>query len=137
MARREGQRDLFTRRVRQMPAAPEFHLQCMVANTLRRWCTPGWLWTHIGHGGLRSKATAGQLHRAGLRPGWPDLILLSPEGRPHFLELKRRGCRLSEAQQCFASWCHEHGVCFHHHDEFKDVIATLRAWGAVRIRISA
>jgi hypothetical protein len=35
----------------------------------------------------------------GTKPGWPDVILISPEGLFHGLEFKRRGiCRLSPEQ---------------------------------------
>ena len=127
----EIQLPLFKGRGARQPA-PEFHLQCLVADVLRRWQSPDWMWTHIGHGGLRTKATAGQLPRAGLMPGWPDLILLSPDGRPHFLELKRRGARLREEQERFGAWCHAHAVPFAWHDNFTDALATLQAWRAVR-----
>jgi hypothetical protein len=132
-----GQRDLFTKRARKAPPAREIALQCMVADVLKRWISPGWIFTHIGHGGLRTKTTAIQLKRAGLMPGWPDLILLSPDGRPHFLELKRRGGKLSDAQKRFAAWCREHGVRFEYHDSFDGALKTLRECGAVRTEISA
>jgi VRR-NUC domain len=118
------------------PPAPEFHLQCMVADVLDRWLTPGWIWTHIGHGGLRSKATAAQLKRAGLKPGWPDFIMLSCAGSPYFLELKRRGGQLSEAQQDFERWCVAHNVPFECADEFDIAMLILKRWGIIKVEIS-
>jgi hypothetical protein len=131
-----GQRDLFTKRVRRAPPAPEFHLHCMIADVLTRWATPGWVWTHIASGEYRTPATAARLKRLGVRPGWPDLILISPAGTPHFLELKRRGGRLSDAQRHFENWCKASGVAFACCDKFDDAIAMLKTWGAVIVSIS-
>jgi hypothetical protein len=115
------------------PPAPEFSIQCMVADDLRRFAHPEWQWTHIPNGGLRNKITAYQLKRAGVKPGWPDMLLLDPFGRPHFLELKRRTGRMSEAQEAFASWCNarplvQHAVA-HSYQEARRI---LIEWGALR-----
>ena len=64
------------------PPAPEFSIQCMVADDLRRFAHPEWQWCHVPNGGLRNKITAYQLKRAGVKPGWPDMLLLDPFGRP-------------------------------------------------------
>ena len=85
-----AQPDLFTRRVRRAPPAPEVKTHVAVADTLRRFCEPDWLWTHIGHGGYRTKATAGLLARMDLRPGWPDFVLVSPSGAHFYLEAEVR-----------------------------------------------
>lgn len=136
-ARRTGQIDLFTRRVRRPPPALEFATGCMVADALRRWAAPGWIFTHIPLGEHRSKAAAGRLQRLGTRPGWADLILISPAGRPHFLELKRaRTGRLNDAQQEFATWCKEHGVPFAIARDFSEALRQLQLWGAVRTGIT-
>jgi hypothetical protein len=58
---------------------------------------------HVPNGGWRSKATAGRLKDAGVRPGVPDLCLPVPRGFYHglWLELKvrRRGARLTPEQR--------------------------------------
>jgi hypothetical protein len=138
--RRTGQIDLFTKRVRRAPAAPEFALHCMVADTLRRWCRPDWRWTHIASGELRTAATAAKLSRMGVVPGWSDFILLSPTGVAHFLELKRKGSgRLSEAQLGFEAYCARAGYPFEVVDDYALALRVLQAWGAVAsgIRVAA
>jgi hypothetical protein len=137
--RRKGQIDLFTRRVRKPPPAPEFNLQCMVADILRRWIAPGWRYTHIASGEKRSKATAGRLKRMGVVPGWPDFILLapSPATLAHFLELKRRGRGLDEDQEAFAAYCLTHGYPHEWTDDFETAVAILKSWGAIQTRVSA
>lgn len=133
-----GQVDLFTRRVRRPPPAPEFHLQCLVADILKRWHSPGWRYEHIPLGEFRKKKTAARLKRMGVVAGWPDFILLSPDGgRVHFLELKRRGEKLSEDQAEFFDWCVKHHVRIAVADNFKLALEILKTWGAVRVEISA
>lgn len=129
----KGQRQ----RGERMPAAVEFHLHCMTADLLRRWCKPGWIWTHLPLGEYRTAATAGRLKRMGVAAGWPDLILLSPSGAPHFLELKRKGRGLSPEQRDFASWCVAHKVQFTVADSFDEAMRILRIWGAVCDKIRA
>lgn len=137
MQRPAAQVDLFTKRVRKPPPAPEFALQCMVADILNRWITPGWRFTHPASGELRSKATAARLKRMGVHKGWPDFILLSPAALAHFLELKRRGEKLSDDQEDFESYCQAHGYPHAWTDSFDVALAILKRWGALRTGISA
>jgi hypothetical protein len=117
----------------------EFQLQCALADTLRRWIAPDWLFNHIPLGEHRTKATAARLQRMGVTAGWPDFILLSPAGRPHFLELKRRNAAPSAEQRLFAEWCTAHGVAYGIARNFDTALDFLKAWGAVRtaIKVSA
>ena len=136
MPRRVGQIDLFTRRVRRPPPAPEFHTHCMVADVLRRFASPDWRFTHIPLGEKRAEATAARLKRMGVVAGWPDFILLPPNGRAHFLEMKRgRGGTLTEAQAEFAAWCRQHDVPFAIARDFTQALTVLQDWGAVRTGI--
>jgi hypothetical protein len=137
MPRQAAPRDLLGRPLRRAPPAPEFNLQCLVADILRRWHTPGWRFTHIASGELRSKATAARLKRMGVIPGWPDFILLSPDALAHFLELKRRGRKLADDQEDFADYCAERGYPFEWTDNFNQALAILKRWGAVRGNVHA
>lgn len=114
----------------------EFRTQCAVADVLRRWAAPNWAWTHIGHGEQRSPVTGARLKRMGVQPGWPDFILLPPRygqnPRAHFLELKRQGGQLSEAQAGFQLWCSLNGYRFAIAHDLKGAFAILLSWGAVR-----
>jgi VRR-NUC domain-containing protein len=134
---RTGQRDLFTKRVRKPPAAKEIAIHCMVADVLRRWLSPGWRFNHIASGEYRLPATAARLKKMGVQPGWADLILINSAGQAFFLELKRRGGHLSEAQEQFAQWCGEHSIPFAWADSLDEALAVLRRWGALRVEIAA
>jgi hypothetical protein len=109
----------------------------MIADTIDRWASPGWRFTHFPSGELRDKITAGSLKRMGVKSGWPDFILLSPTSLAHFLELKRRGEALSGTQEDFADWCSAHGYPFACVDDFTAALAILKHWGAVRGSVHA
>jgi hypothetical protein len=134
---RLGQRDLFTKRVRKAPPALEVALHCMVADILTKWSMPGWRWTHLPFGEYRPPATAARLKRMGVQRGWADFLLMSPYGVPHFLELKRRGVALSDAQEEFGEWCRARNVPFEWTDRFDTAVEILKGWGAVRATIAA
>lgn len=131
-----GQIDLFTRRIKGMPPPLEFRLHCMVADILQDYRNPGWRYNHIASGEYRPPATAARLKRMGVQPGWPDFIVIGPKGKLHFLELKRRGEGLSEAQEEFFAWCHEEKIKCEWTDDFKIAINTLKEWGAVQSKVS-
>ena len=130
-----AQPDLFTRRVRRAPPALEVRTHVAVADTLRRFCEPDWLWTHIGHGGYRTKATAGLLKRMGLRPGWPDFVLVSPNGAHHYLELKAGAAPLSPEQRTFAKAMAARGVQHAVARSYAEAIGQLQRWGAIGNRV--
>jgi hypothetical protein len=131
-----------SRRQRGVAAPPplEFELHCMIADSLRRWGTPGWIWTHLPMGERRDDATGARLKRMGTQPGWPDLILIPPASvdwclRPHFLELKRRGGKLTEHQAGFALWCKLNGCPHEVADTYDAAVKILKAWGALMHRV--
>jgi hypothetical protein len=134
---------LFRARNQRGVAAPpplEFAVHCAVADTLRRWATPGWIWTHLPMGELRDAVTGARLKRMGVQPGWPDLILIPPAGpkfwqRPHFLELKRRGGKLTEHQAGFALWCKLNGCPHAVADSYEAAVKILQRWGALMDRV--
>jgi hypothetical protein len=143
MPRAASQLSLFKgRRQRgvRAPSAKEFSLHVMVADTLRRWASPSWRWTHFPSGENRSAITGARLKRMGVQRGWPDFLLLAPdETGLHFLELKRRGQKLTADQTDLHLWCVLHGYPFATVDNYEMALTVLRQWGAVRtsVRVSA
>jgi hypothetical protein len=114
------------------PVAPEFALHCMVADTLKRWALPEWEWTHLPFGEYRSAATAGKLARMGVRRGYADFAFFHADGRVAFLELKRRGRRLSPDQERIAGHMLRAGHLFACVDDYRDAVEVLTRWGVVR-----
>jgi hypothetical protein len=130
-----NQPDLFTKRMRRLPPAPEFKVHCMVADVLRLSIAPGWLWWHTPNGEARSKATAGRLKRMGVKPGVSDFLLLSPEGQLHALELKRKGDKPRDDQRAFLETVEAAGGRSRWVDSFNDAVTVLIGWGAVRVSL--
>ena len=114
------------------PAAKEFALHCMVADMLRRWIMPGWLWTHFPAGEARTVMTGARLKRMGLNRGFPDFQFFHCSGTVCFLELKRSGSQLNEHQSAVASHLEDAGHRYAMTDSFDEAVATLVQWGILR-----
>jgi hypothetical protein len=80
------------------PGPSELQLHCAVADTVKRWRMPGWIFTHIASGEKRDQVTAARLKRMGVTPGFPDLVFFGPCGEVCAIELKAKAGRLSEHQ---------------------------------------
>jgi hypothetical protein len=76
----------------------EEQIQRAVVDLLVAGAIPGLVWTHVPHGEYRPKATGGRLKGMGVRPGWPDLLLVMAGPRVYGLEIKRQGGKLSAVQ---------------------------------------
>jgi hypothetical protein len=108
-------------RLRKAPSIPPgkelASIHIPIASLLKVAVNPEWRWTHIGHGGfLLDPRTAARLKAMGLQAGWPDFIFIGPPRlmgagvQVAFLELKRKGSKLSEEQKGFFTWLHAHKV---------------------------
>jgi len=120
----------------KLPPAKEYQLHTQLADLLRRWVMPGWKWTHLPFGEYRDPITAGRLKRMGVSPGWPDFVFVGAN-RVFFLELKRKGFGLSEAQGEVAEHLIRNGCGYLVTDDLKDALDTLRDMGIVRASVSA
>jgi hypothetical protein len=107
-------------------------LHIPVVTILTRFLTEGWEFTHPAAGEQRHKRTAAKLKAMGVRPGWPDLILISPHGLFHGLEFKRRGIgRLSVHQQAFHDRARARGWTIATVDTIEGAIRVLSQWGCL------
>ena len=120
----------------KQPSAKEFATHVMIADTLRRWGTAGWRWTHLPFGEKRNVITGARLKRMGVQRGWPDFLLCSPfPATAHFLEIKRHGGGLSPEQEELQQWFVVNGYPYEVADNYGDAIKILKDWGAVRSTI--
>jgi hypothetical protein len=121
-----------------LPPPLEFYLHVSIIDILQRWINPGWRFNHIASGEYRLPATAARLKRMGVQKGWPDIIIFPPlpSRGAMFLELKRRGGRLSPAQQAFADWAHDHGYAHEVIADYASALVVLRGWGVIRTGIT-
>jgi hypothetical protein len=123
-----GRRD----RRRRPPPPIERRTHIAVADLLRIAAKPGWIFSHIANGEHRSKQTAALLQRMGVRPGLFDFMLIGPDGRHFWLELKRGRAPLSEAQERFRQELVERSVVHGVARSFDDAVSCLRGWGVLR-----
>jgi len=123
-----------SRRQRGRRPAPalEYALHCMVADTIRRWIRPGWIFTHLPMGEYRDPVTAVKLKRMGVTPGWPDFVFFSDDGRVCFLELKRHGEGPSERQAAMALFLMQGGHGYLCTSSYDVAVRQLVEWEIVR-----
>lgn len=115
----------------------EFRSHVMVADALKIGAAPGWVWSHFPSGEKRDPKTAGRLKRMGVMPGWPDFLLISPQGRLHGLELKRGPAPQTDHQKRFGEAMAARGVPYAVARSFSEAMDVLTDWGAVRLTVSA
>ncbi len=120
----------------KVPPPKELALHIAVADHLKAYARPEWRWTHFPAGEERDKRAAAKLKAMGLQRGWADFVLVSPEGRFHSLELKRRGEKLSDDQEAFKAWADALGVPYAWTDDLGEAVRILEGWGAVRARLN-
>ena len=124
------------------PPPKEFATHVALADTLRRWAMPDWLWTHFPAGedrghrytikGKRVSPTASRLQRMGLRPGFPDFLFFHARGACAFLELKRSRAVPSEEQKPVFAFLAHAGHPFLITTSFDDAVGWLKDIGVLR-----
>ena len=110
----------------------EHALQVTVCRYLAVAMKPDMHWCAIPNGGKRDMRTAVKLKREGVKAGTPDLVILLPEGRVAWLELKIKGGSLSVEQQAFRNICQRLGHHWAVAKTLDEAAAFLTAIGAVK-----
>lgn len=82
----------------------------------------------VPNGGLRSKPEAARLKWMGVLAGIPDLVLVAPGGKSHWIEVKAPKGRLSPEQEAFRHWCLLYSVPWMTARSIDDVKAALANW---------
>ena len=120
------------RPARRMPPPIERRVHIAIVDLLRDEASRVGGVSHIPSGEHRSPQTGALLLRMGLRPGMFDLLLISPTGVHHWLELKRdHRAPLSEGQKHFAEMLHQCGVPHRVARSYDQAVAALKEWGAL------
>lgn len=82
----------------KLPEPSEMILHKALIGHLQTRCQPGIWWHHSPNGEQRSAVAGGKLKAMGAKAGVPDLMFVRG-GRVLFLELKRKGGRISPVQR--------------------------------------
>jgi hypothetical protein len=117
--------DLLFRAKHLFVAADPLILACCGSN-------PQWRFTHVPLGEYRDSVTAAWLQRLGVVAGWPDLQFAGPDRQMVFLELKRRGGRLSEAQAAIRARLRDCGFAYLATSDIDLAIEWLKQHGVLR-----
>lgn len=121
--------------VRRRGSAKEVVLHIQIAGFLCDHCLPYWAWWHTPNGGLMSPATGAKLKAMGVKAGVPDLLLIAPDNKIHFLEIKKLGGKLSPDQEEFRLECIRRGRPHAVVETLDQALAVLDDWGAIRVTL--
>jgi len=125
-------------RTKRKRFASEMATHVAVADMLRKLAMPGWWWSTIPSGEMRTETTGALLKRLGLKRGIPDFLFIGPSGTHRWMELKRagNGGRLSPDQLEFQGMCIERGISHAVVRGFAEAEAQLREWHVLRPDVS-
>jgi VRR-NUC domain len=85
----------------QATTPSEIQIHMTVAHVLRTRLREDWLFAHYPAGERHDPRVVAKLKSMGMQVGWPDLILVAPNGIMHSMELKKEGAKLSSDQEEF------------------------------------
>jgi hypothetical protein len=112
--------------------ATELQIHIGAVYALRQRIKPDWQYFHPANGEVRDPRQGAKLKAMGVVPGTPDLVMLSPEGRPHFMEFKRATGAVSAPQQEFMLWAIRANVPHSVVRSVEQALSVFEFWGAVR-----
>jgi hypothetical protein len=113
----------------------EARIQASIVEWVRA-VAPGVLIYAVPNGGYRSKVEAGRLKWTGVVAGIPDLAIVAPGGKAHFLECKTATGRLSGAQRDIMARLGHLGAPFCTVTGIGDVRRAFAGWGIPTIEAS-
>jgi hypothetical protein len=110
----------------------EITIHMATVHALRRDILDGWRFWRTPNGELRESARAFSKYVAmGVLPGVPDLILVSSEGKLHFMEFKREDGTLSREQEDFQLWAIRASLPHSVVRSVGEAMKVFRHWGAI------
>lgn len=113
-------------------SSPESRLHSFVVSLLKERAAPDVTWWHHPAGLKRAPKVAAQLKNMGARNGVADICLvLPPEGRGAYLELKASKGSVSDDQEAFQGDVERSGALYAVARNPAQAMATLSEWGAI------
>ena len=116
---------------------PEDAIQRAIVQMLRVSRTRGVIFFAIPNGGLRAHIESKIMKGLGTLKGVPDLCVVAPGGRAHFIEVKAPRGRLEPEQRAFETDCARNEIPHAVVRSLDEAIAVLDGWGLTRARIMA
>jgi hypothetical protein len=117
-------------RKRKARENPELALQIAVKQYLDAALPANYLWTASAAGVRVAMHTATQMKAAGIKRGFPDILILSPRGGVVWIELKAKDGSLLPEQKAFRDHCQATGRdIWALARSVDDVEAALKRWG--------
>lgn len=108
----------------------EHELQVSICQYLDVALPAGYRYFAVPNGGRRDIREAARLKKEGVKPGVPDICVVSRDGNVAFLEVKRpKKWRFSEGQEDWRDWCSANLIPWAIVTSLSDVQSTLTAWG--------
>ena len=83
----------------------ELSIHIAIVHWLRQHIQPGWKFWHTPNGELRDARQTAKFKALGVMAGVRDLTVVSPQGRLHFMEIKRENGALDTAQEDVQLFC--------------------------------
>jgi hypothetical protein len=113
---------------RRRDSNAEARIQIAIVQWIRL-VAPQVLAFHPANGGWRSKAEAARFKAMGVLAGVPDIVVIAPGGKAHFLEIKTPTGRLSDEQREIMGALGRLGVDFATVTSIDDVRRAFSGWG--------
>ena len=121
------------KKVKILPTISEDQIQKAVVRHLTLLGNPRCHWFHVPNGGSRNVAEASKLKAMGTRAGVADLVL-TINGRTHFLELKTTKGKVSAAQKLEKVRAEAAGATYVVAHGLDAALDQLTQWGALMVR---
>jgi hypothetical protein len=113
---------------------PEDAIQEAIIQLLRLVADRRTIFMSIPNGMYSSARIGARFVKAGLLAGAPDLLIITPDGRPHFMEVKAPDGRQSEAQKAFQAREAVVRLDYSVVRSLGEAEEMLSKWGALRTR---
>ena len=107
-------------------------IQAAIVQLLRLSADRRTIFLHIPNGMYASAKIGARFVKLGMLPGAPDLLVITPDGRSHFMEVKTAGGYQREPQKAFQARCAVLHLNYAIVRSLRDAEEVLTAWGALR-----
>lgn len=120
------------KRSRRQIAPMEDAIQSTIIQLLHLRADPRTIYAHIPNGIPATARVGARFVRLGMLPGAADLLVITPDAVPHFIEIKSSRGYQSEPQKAFQARCQQIGVDYCLVRSTREAEAVLDGWGAFR-----